>query len=368
LKRKSLNLKALLVNLSLALVSFISPFAIGEAYLRFVGYEGLRGLDEGRKTVIQPSSNPDIGYELVPGAKAYVWDANVEINASGYRGPISTPGKHSGYRVIAIGDSITFGELLPVESTYPYQLREILKERAAGYDVINFGVSGYDTLQEVSHLEHRGVVYKPDLVVVGFCLNDVGVASKNLEYITLTQRFHASLIYRLRLARLIANRIDWIRIGRWMNEKNQPDTFLRDYKSRIAPIAKEEHILRGLMQASPEVYPSVWYKNEHRIGRLRYSFERLSDLAERELFSVVVVIFPRLIEESGDYPHKIPHKIVTMEAKRVGFDVLDVTHDFMNIGMRDLRIKETDHVHPSAVGHRVVAEQLVRYIEEQRGG
>ena len=51
-----------------------------------------------------------------------------------------------------------------------------------------------------------------------------------------------------------------------------------------------------------------------------------------------------------------------MEAKRAGFDVLEIVDDFMDIGMTNLRISEDDLVHPNGIGHKVVAEQLVRYI------
>ena len=359
---KSLNYRNFIINLSLAVLSLTTTIAIGEVYLRLVGYDVLEGLKNGREIILQQSSNSDIKYELVPDAKGYAWSANVEINAHGYRGQISSPSKFNGFRIIAIGDSITFGNMLPIESTYSYQLKELLNEPFSGYDVINFGVGGYDILQAVSLLEQRGVIYKPDLVVVGFCLNDIGIVSPNLEYIVRSQRYQSSLIFRLRIAQFIADEIDKIRIGTWMEEKNQPDIFQKDYKSKIAWIGEDEHILRELMQAAPQVYPSIWYKDEYRIGRLRYSFERLSDLAKKENFSVVVVIIPWLDGDSTNYPYEIPHKIVKMEAKRAGFDVLEIVDDFMDIGMTNLRISEDDLVHPNGIGHKVVAEQLVRYI------
>tara|TARA_B100000809_G_scaffold87638_1_gene86093 strand:- start:12 stop:1190 length:1179 start_codon:yes stop_codon:yes gene_type:complete len=351
--------------LSFVVLSAIIALAIGEVFLRLVGYDVLKRSKNGREIILQPSSNSDIQYELIPGAKGYAWGTDVEINAHGYRGQIGSPGKLNGFRAIATGDSITFGNKLPFESTYSYQLNEILTESSSGYEVLNFGVAGYDILQEVSFFEDRGVIYKPDLVVVGFCLNDIGIASHNLEYIVRSKKYQSSPIYRLRIIQFMSDKTDRISIGKWMKEKNQPEVFQKDYESKIAVIGEGEHILRELMQAAPKGFPSVWYRDEHRIGRLRYSFERLSDLAKREDFWVVVVIFPWLVGDTSNYPYEIPHKIVSLEAKRVGFDVLEVVHDFMGIGMINLKISKNDFVHPNGVGHKVIAEKLAGYIHSK---
>ncbi len=244
---KPCNHRKIIINLSLVVISLIITLAVGEVYLRLVGYDVLKHFKSGREIILQPSSNADIKYELVPSSKGYAWGAKVEINAHGYRGQISTPGRFAGFRIIAIGDSITFGNMLPVKSTYSYQLNGLLNEPFPGYDVINFGVGGYDILQSVSLLEHRGLIYEPDLVVVGFCLNDIGIVSQNLEYIVRYQKYQSSLIFRLRIAQFIASKIDKYRISKGMKDKNQPDIFQKDYKSQIARIGEDEQLLRELM-------------------------------------------------------------------------------------------------------------------------
>jgi len=177
------QINTLILNLCLVVLSAITPLLIGEIFLRLVGYAPLKDMRNGREIILQPSSNPDIKYELVPGSKGRAWYTDVEINARGYRGHMGNPGKFDGFRAIAIGDSITYGNKLPVELTYPHQLDELLNHLGYRNEVLNFGVGGYDILQAVSLFESRGLIYKPDLVIVGFCLNDIGIASPNLEYI-----------------------------------------------------------------------------------------------------------------------------------------------------------------------------------------
>lgn len=43
---------------------------------------------------------------------------------------------------------------------------------------INFGVMGYDTTQEARLLETKVLAFQPDLIVIGYCLNDIGVPSR----------------------------------------------------------------------------------------------------------------------------------------------------------------------------------------------
>jgi len=357
-----LNYRKFLLNIKLVILSVIIVLAIGEVYLRHTGYDEFQRLKDGQEIMLRTSHDRDVRYELVPGAKGYAWSADVEINDGGYRGKMGSPGKFNGFRTINIGDSITFGNKIPVESTYSHQMDELLRETSDEYEVLNFGVGGYDILQAVSFFESRGLVYEPDLVVVGFCLNDIGIASPNLEYLDRSKEYQPGSLSRFRILRFINEKIDKIRIGRWLKEKNRPEIFRKEYESRIASIGEDEHGLLELMRNCSRRYPSIWYRDEHRIGRLRYSFERLSGLAKREKFTVAVVIFPWLAGKAGDYPCEKPHEIIAHEARRVGFDVVEIVPDFMEIGMSNIRITGKDFIHPNGTGHRVIAEKLVEYI------
>lgn len=362
---KTHGIKGIAGGFCLMLASLVFIFTITEIGLRVFGYSGLQNLEDGRELILQPSSNVNMKYELIPGASGNAWGTHVELNERGYRGRMGTPGHFPGFRIIALGDSITFGNSLPLGSTYPSQLQQMLDKSATDYEVLNFGVGGYDIIQEVALLEHRALSYEPDLVVIGFCLNDVFIASPNLEYIERIQKYKSNRILRsFRLVQYIVNTIDRIRIGTWMREKNQPEVFARDYEGMIAVIGEEEHELRDLIRRVPDEFPSKWYKNELRIGRLRYGFERIAALAEKENFSVVVLTFPWLVGDSTFYPHQLAHSIVELEARRTGFDVLDMLKEFTNAGMDNLRIN--DMVHPNEKGHRLVAEKLKKYVLDKQ--
>ncbi len=145
-------------------------------------------------------------------------------------------------------------------------------------------------------MEAIGPKYRSDIVVVGFCLNDVGTDSINQEYIERLYRYEANALFHFRLTQFVASRVERIRMVNWMKEKNKIGVFEKEYRTRISPIGPGETRLQELMQTVSDEYPSGWYKSKVRIGRLRYAFERVAALQANLEFRVVVVIFPWLTD------------------------------------------------------------------------
>lgn len=83
--------------------------------------------------------------------------------------------KHTDKRILLLGDSVAWGDGID----YPEQLfSSILEKKLAAkdhktYEVINAGVFGYATFQELRYLELYGMKLKPDMIILQFCLNDV---------------------------------------------------------------------------------------------------------------------------------------------------------------------------------------------------
>jgi lysophospholipase L1-like esterase len=77
-------------------------------------------------------------------------------------------------RVVVFGDSFTFGFGVDDDQTYAAILEQLLDSACAGteIEVVNAGVSGFSTSQELALLEHEASPFAPDAVVVGFFIND----------------------------------------------------------------------------------------------------------------------------------------------------------------------------------------------------
>lgn len=76
----------------------------------------------------------------------------------------------STFRIITLGDSYTFGLTVDTSKNYPETLEDILNANLfcpsiKKFEVINFGVAGYDIAYAVERFKKRGEKYNPDLLL-----------------------------------------------------------------------------------------------------------------------------------------------------------------------------------------------------------
>ena len=96
-------------------------------------------------------------------------------NELGFRSPPLLP-MGSRFRILAIGDSTTFGQHLADNETWPAQLQRLLDPDARQVEVINAGVIGASSFQGLAFLRTQGLKLKPNLVIATFGFNDWGLA------------------------------------------------------------------------------------------------------------------------------------------------------------------------------------------------
>ncbi len=94
----------------------------------------------------------------------------VRMNSEGFRDSEHGRAKPEGVlRILAAGDSFTFGVGVEANETYPKVLEGLLGERAA--EVFNMGIGGLGTLEEADIVRY-GVRYKPDIILLGLLAED----------------------------------------------------------------------------------------------------------------------------------------------------------------------------------------------------
>ncbi len=97
----------------------------------------------------------------------------VRTDSLGYRGEPLPRVKPAGERrVVMIGDSFTFGDMVADEATLPAQLEKSLRQRCGPIRVINAGVSGTTILGQDTMAE-RALAIQPDVVVLTYYENDL---------------------------------------------------------------------------------------------------------------------------------------------------------------------------------------------------
>lgn len=120
--------------------------------------------------------DPEVGFWLQPGQHAFTHDKRVQINSVGIRDAEFATRQSAGtQRVLAVGDSQTFGNGLELRDTWPKQLERELRqrERTAHWEVLNAGLPGSDSWQHERILKRLLDTYEADVVVLGFYVNDV---------------------------------------------------------------------------------------------------------------------------------------------------------------------------------------------------
>lgn len=95
------------------------------------------------------------------------------INSRGFRDRLYSVPKPAGtYRVCVLGDSMTMGLEVPLEGTYPKLLEKRLRQEGKNVEVINCGMSGTGTGQQLLGFRQNIAPLQPDMLIVGYHLGD----------------------------------------------------------------------------------------------------------------------------------------------------------------------------------------------------
>jgi lysophospholipase L1-like esterase len=164
-----------LLNLILLMFGTAVGLLLSEALVRrFVPQE--RALSTLLRGLYIP--HPRIGYVLKPGFHRHVetskFDVELDISALGLRERPVPPKQTHVRRILALGDSFTFGiHAGPPESTYVKKL-ELAVQRSTSrqIEIINAGVEGYGTEQAFLLLQELAPKLQPDAVLCSFYLGN----------------------------------------------------------------------------------------------------------------------------------------------------------------------------------------------------
>jgi hypothetical protein len=164
-------MKTVTANLLLLTVSILAAAVIAEIALRIL----LPAPNKWKYPQESYTYDAEVGHWLTPGQKAFTHDKAVRINSAGLRGPeYSTAAPAGVYRILALGDSQTFGNGLDETETWPEQLEALLSQHGElKYEILNAGIPATDTWQHQIILGRMLSRYHPDAVILALYVNDV---------------------------------------------------------------------------------------------------------------------------------------------------------------------------------------------------
>jgi hypothetical protein len=121
--------------------------------------------------------DPQLGWKLRPGLVVErdneQFTSREEVSMDGFRSALPSPDKPAGTRrIVCLGDSHTEAYTVNNDETYVALLAEMLSG-GGPVELINLGVGGFSTDQELLAYLHHGRRCRPDLVLLQFCSNDL---------------------------------------------------------------------------------------------------------------------------------------------------------------------------------------------------
>lgn len=116
-----------------------------------------------------------LGWRNIPNWRATTFDHPLSINAKGLRDTDHSYEKPKGTkRILVLGDSYAWGYGVADDEVFAAVLESRLTEQDLPWEVINTGVSGWGTDQQLLYLQNEGIKYNPDVVLLAFFIgNDI---------------------------------------------------------------------------------------------------------------------------------------------------------------------------------------------------
>lgn len=237
------------------------------------------------------------------------------------------------YRIIVFGDSIT------AHGEYTALLEDKLNSNLGhNFEVWNCGVGGYNIEQYVNYLKYKAIKYNPDLIMIGFCLNDF---CRGIPVVYKTDNIRNGLIEYYNPyseANFLMNRF----------------LFRHSYLYRFLMLTLEKFLIGGV------AYGRI--AEQENIGNL--SLRAIKEITNKKRILLVAIIFPYLksINEYTDF-EKNEYETMIKVLEELEIDYIDLHPYFLNTNIYQLSISPLDQVHPSKEGHKIVADVLYSYLK-----
>ncbi len=313
--------------LLLALLAILFIFLAGEITIRALMMEKI-----------------DAEYGHGPGG--FKFQKEVQLNSLGSRDVEHKVEKNDGtFRILIYGDSPTLGfGIKNTEDTYPRLLQKKL-DQAYGenrFEVISRANFGYSTIDEVRALRSNGMNYSPDLIILGYFVNDPEGPGSRLGFEKLFY-YHYTYPYE---------------IGDWLYTRSYFYYYLESrLKMALSRAGKEEQPY--------EDYVIHLYSDSNPSFKLHSRYlAAFINTGIKNNIPVVVANIPRITEaEQNPYQYASDYSKNISESN--GALYLDLRSYFSGYSPDEVRVSYMDS-HINELGHEIIAQALLDFLEEKQ--
>ncbi len=274
----------------------------------------------------QDSENPRIGHVHRPNSSMRLMNVDVDINSDGLRDIEYPVSKGGAFRIVFLGDSLTFGWGVKQEGTFQYLLEAKLNE-SSPTEILNFGTGNYNTEQEVELFLEKGLKYEPDKVVLFYFINDAESTPAK------------SKLWFLGYSELVS--FYWSRINAMMDNYFPSGSF-KDY------------------------YAGLYEEDRDGWKNSRAALLKLAETCSKNGIQLQVVLLPELHDPKNEIFAGV-YGDISAFLERNEIDHVNLAALFEDqANPMDLWVSYDD-AHPNELAHRGIAESITEFVA-RRGG
>lgn len=240
------------------------------------------------------------------------------------------------FRIIGLGDSFTYGSgIKDVNDIYLKKLEALLNQNnIQNYEVLSFAKPGINTKKEIEILKDDALKYNPDMVILGYFLNDFTDVDNQIK----CKSRERTIPF----------------FGFWLRNLSYLYYFI---ETRINKLIERMH----LECAYGEYLDHVFESEKNKEDNFKY-FEELSKISKENNAELIVVIFP-MIYDLKNYHFNEAHKFVKETGKKYNFVVIDLLPYYQEYTEKEIIVNTYD-IHPNELGHEIAAQAIYEVIKK----
>jgi len=339
-------------NLALLIISIFLSLTICEISVRYLFYKDLyepieliRLYKNGSKSFSSYKKN----YKFTGGEIGYIRRTdNTPYNKAGIFGkdiPVKKP--KGEFRILVLGDSVTeqatiykHGFVQTIQNELKFHFKK------SNIKVLNSGVGGYNTYQEMLYLKSKGLSTQPDIVLVAFVNNDLSYPIKFIQ----TKDF-IKMVY-----------ISPKQIPMFIDFKSYNFLIYSHFKSLCLIFIKAGELLQKNGYTIKKFYNEIPDKNISALKEIRI-------ITKSHGIKMAVVHFP-YFQNFSNYEHtkymKIHKKIrnICKENNIPYLDLLNIYRKYPEKSLYNKNELKTSSIptHPNDLGHKIAGKAISKFL------
>jgi lysophospholipase L1-like esterase len=307
------------------------------------------------------------GLRLRPNTVATVYNHRISkrnivirTNSLGYRNPELEPKQRK--RILFLGDSITCADYVDEEETFVRIVQNLSETFSEPLETVNAGVGAIGLENYLNILQETGLNIQPDIVIIGFYLNDfIPSSSIKLLYPPRILRgswffnysFYALSVFKGFLTGSQENSIPQGEFQSWYEEINQNFALLEpayDGTDRF-----KDRVLKKVYNWGGTWSTGAWKRMSEALKTIKATLENAG-------VTMVIVAFPVRDQVYEEKLYDFPQRKLKEIAKELQVDVIDMLPTLREERKQLIAPLFYDHCHYTPYGNRVIAKEIWEFL------